>query len=66
MERSSVLFLRLPLEFETGVNHVQKEYLCVRVGAVERLNQSLDEDVLRMESRQVGGERVEEYLVEDG
>lgn len=61
-----MLFRRLPLEFEAGVNHVQKEYLCVRVGAVEGPDQSLDEDILRMESRQVGGERIEEYLVEDG
>lgn len=58
--------MRLPLELEAGVNHVQKKYLCIRVGPIEGLDQSLDEDILRMEGRQVGGEGVEEYLVEDG
>jgi hypothetical protein len=54
---------RLP-KLESGVDDIQEQDLHIGVGAVERVLEFSDQNILEMKFRELLGERVEENLVE--
>jgi predicted PP-loop superfamily ATPase len=52
-------------QLKRGIDNVQEQNLDVRVRAVERLLELLDQDSLKMQFSEMLGKRIEEELVKD-